>query len=251
MGFYYVAQDNYYLARLNAPQPERPVNYLYSDGATSCLILIVTGRDLQHHPIVALAHLSCPERLAQFFDLVEEQFVGAVMLFAQGANPPTAEAARANAQAVREWVQHHRRSCQRHADWHLARVSLALGTGRPQETRDSCYGIDLNTLAVSQRPWLLTETQRDPTGGVQTLFAVFGLQMSPPMPLHNAAEPFSPAQIARLVQTARAANWPAVLTLTDAEILYACSSTPADEPPWFVATIRASARYVQYYQPPL
>lgn len=39
-GFYYVAQDNYYIANLNEPDKNNPEKYLYSDSATSCIIII-------------------------------------------------------------------------------------------------------------------------------------------------------------------------------------------------------------------
>ena len=61
-GFYYVSQDNYYIANLNSPDPGRPEKYLYSDSATSCIIMIVEGKDKSNNPIVALCHASRPDR---------------------------------------------------------------------------------------------------------------------------------------------------------------------------------------------
>ena len=45
-GFLYIPQDNYYLADLSQVSENGHIEYLYSDGATSCIIIIVYFKPL-------------------------------------------------------------------------------------------------------------------------------------------------------------------------------------------------------------
>jgi len=81
-GFLYVGQDNYYIGTNDSD-----IKYLYSDSATSCIIVIIEGTNKHGEPIVALTHLSRLERFKTFFNLVESHFYGEISVFAQGANP--------------------------------------------------------------------------------------------------------------------------------------------------------------------
>jgi hypothetical protein len=248
-GLLYVPQDNYYLMNLNMPAA---VKYLYTDGATSCIILVLAGQDQQHNPLVAVAHPSSPARLLQFFRLAAKHFYGAAAVFAQGANPPDAEGSKNNISALLRWMQAHFQTQVPRSvpgiGWHLTQVTLALGAGHPQEDNRGCAGIDLATLTVSNQNYLLTEEQRDPTGGAQMLFSIFGLTVKSPMPLHNAREAFRPDELDRLVKEARIDNWTDILDMTEAQVLARYSSTPACEAPWFYAALRKSALYVKNYR---
>lgn len=250
-GFMYVGQDCYYLvSQTDAHQLNSP-KYLYSDSATSCIILILEGTGHDNQAQWIMTHLSCSERFLAFFDLADRLFSGPVSLFALGANPPSAEPSKRNRRTLLEWIQAHRHSQQfrsrDHADWYIDQVTLALGLRVPQKERNGCAGIDLQTSTVSTQSYTLTDQQRDPNGGIQTLFSIFGLSTNPPMALHNVAESFRENQIRQLVEQAERVHWTAILEMTDAQILASCSSTPDDEVPWFCETLRASAGYVKNY----
>ena len=69
-GLLYVAQDNYCFVN-----PEKTdLTYLYSDSATSCIIMIVVGVSKQGEPLVGMSHLSKKVRYEAFFQMVEERF---------------------------------------------------------------------------------------------------------------------------------------------------------------------------------
>jgi hypothetical protein len=200
---------------------------------------------------MALTHLSCYERFLAFFDRVDRHFSGAVSVFTIGANPPSAAPSQDNSRTVLHWIVAHTpfREGQTLAgtDWYFEQVTLALGFGLPERECSGCAGIDVRTGDVSTQAYALTETQRDPTGGVRTLFSIFGLHVNPAMVLHNVAESFSEDEVKRLVHEAERANWKALLEMTDAQILANCSSTPDDEVPWFCESLRNSARYEKEY----
>lgn len=245
-GFYYVDQDNYYIANLNKPDVKNPEKYLYSDSATSCIIVVIEGLDAERNPIVALAHLSRSERFETFFEVVKQNFVGPVNVFAQGANPSNAEASQVNSETLLAWIEENRASKVGKSTWSIENVTLALGLGNPQEDNRGAYGIDLVTMTVSNDSFELTLLDRDPTGGLQILYCVFGLQVTPAVKLHRKGEPFTADEINLLVAEAGLPknNWVSFLYETQAEVLK-LSSTPTCEVPWFYAEIRSAALYVK------
>ena len=261
-GFYYVGQDNYYIANLNAPNRKHPGKYLFSDSATSCIIVIVEGKDRYHNPIVAISHLSRKDRFLYFFEIVDDTFVGKASVFAQGANPPSAKASIENVQTLLTWVtesicpddfdrkKDDKPKCpdiaaKKGKKWWIDQLTLAVGQGNPQIDDRGCYGIDLSTMTVTNQRYVMTNLQRDPTGGIQTLFCVFGLKVEPKIVLHKAGEPFSQDEISRLVTKANEENWTDILYMTRDEVLEKYSSTPQEEAPWFYSTLRESALYVK------
>lgn len=251
-GFYYVDQDNYIIANLNQPNAINPEQYLYSDSATSCIIVVVEGLDADSNPIVALTHLSRLDRFETFFGIVGETFVGKVNVFAQGANPSDAQDSQANSDTLLAWIDANRTGkAGSSAQWFIENVTLALGMGNPQEDHRGTYGIDLVTMTVSNDAFDLTLVDRDPTGGLQILYCVFGLQVTPSIRLHHAGTPFTTEEIALLVAEANLPknNWISFLYKTPAEILK-LSSTPTCEVPWFFAELRAAAMYVKNHVSP-
>lgn len=241
-GFRYVDQDNYYIVNLNELDEVNPVSYLHSDSATSCIIVIVEGKDKNSNPIVALSHLSRTERFETFFDIVANNFVGPINVFAQGANPSNAEASKTNSETLLAWIAKNRNSNE--TGW-IAEVTLSLGLGNPQEENRGTYGIDLTTMTVSNNSFELTLEDRDPTGGLQILYCVFGLKVSSVIPLHHTGSSFTSEQINSLVEYAYAKDWTKILSMTQGETLAKYSSTPDCEVPWFYAELRQSALYVK------
>ncbi|WP_299455453.1 hypothetical protein [uncultured Microscilla sp.] len=242
-GFCYVPQDHYYIASLLQPHL---VRYLYSDGATSCIIAIVTGKNQQGVPITVLSHLSKPVCVEAFFDVVTHQFKGEMQLFAQGANAQHQEAIDTNTQTIidlfKAWVAQRSLAS---ADGYIYKAHLWFNTGNPLEQNRDCLGIDLATRQVSHQRFDLTEDQRDITGGLQTLASIFGAELSPPIVLRVANAPFTHAQVKQLLFLALHYQWLDILTMKDEEILHYFSSTPHCEVSWFCDALRQSAQYVQ------
>ena len=257
-GFFYVGQDNYHIELLD-DNSINSKNYLYSDSATSCIIIIVEGVNKDGHSIVALSHLSRPERFAAFFDVVADNFCGSVKVFAQGANPPEPSFSNGeidytslrNEQLVIDWISANidmpSTPDKATRKWFISQSTLSVGMGNPQEDDRGCYGIDLTTMVVSNQRYELSILDRDPTGGVQTLFCVFGLKVDPKIVLHKATDSFTTDEIKRLVDQANEENWTDILTMTPDEILDNYSSTPEYEAPWFAETLLGSALYVSIY----
>ena len=83
---FYVPQGAFAVARSGmADGPE----LLYADGATSCIVALVTGQDAAGTPTVLLTHLDTPEATRHLFEVVlGSVFVGPIILTARGASPP-------------------------------------------------------------------------------------------------------------------------------------------------------------------
>lgn len=237
----YVSQDNYGLVRPEATG----YRYLYSDSATSCVILALAGKGPGGEALALLAHVSQPRRWQALFRMIDERFAGPVRVWARGANPGAAAASVSNTQELTRWLERHAAAPRGRdaAPWHVARASLRLGEGDPRDHH--AYGLDLERRVASERSFRLTPEQRDPTGGVQTLFSMFGASVPGCPPLWNAEEPFPRSVQRALAATARRAGWTALARLRDQDILDVCSSTPAHELPWFAETMRMSARLVE------
>jgi len=250
-GLQYVPQDNYHLADLSTKHYQNtPTEYLYSDGATSCIIVIVIGQKEKDKPnaLVALAHLSRQETFEAFFELVERRFYGKAILYAQGANPPEvideALGTLTNEQVLRAWLDKHSSPVTSQKLVLIPQV-LALGEGNPLEHNRDCLGIDLKTLQVSNQRLPVSSTHRDEYEGLQTLFSLFGQELQPPLMLRPAVQPFTQYQVVDLVTIAFHYNWIDILPMSDEEMLHYFSTTPEYEVPWFCETLRQSALYVQ------
>jgi len=133
-------------------------------------------------------------------------------------------------------------------NFYIKSVTLSLGMGEPRENDRGGYGIDLTAMTVSNQRFDLTLEDRDPTGGQQTIFCVFGLKGEPKIHLHNTLTPFSKEEVDVLVIKAKADNWGEIESMTDKDILDKYSSTPQYEAPWFCDTMRESSNYVNNYK---
>lgn len=246
-GFCYVPQDHYYLANL---AQSGSIKYIYSDGATSCIIVIATGANAQGETIVLLGHLSKPASFEAFFDLVALHVIGKVQLFAQGANTAPSvsgeedqrQYVQTNIDLLNNWVEAHTLP---NEPWYIAKKQLWLNKGHPLEQNRDCLGINLVTMEVSNRSFELTNAQRDPLGGLQTLVSLFGADLQPPIALRLAHQPFSHAQTKQLLYLGLSYGWLDILEMEDDEILHSFSSTPHCEVAWFCDAIRHSAQYVK------
>jgi hypothetical protein len=251
-GFHYVSQDNVCTVRPAATE----FSYLYADSATSCIIVVITGEDADRKPVIMLSHLSRTRRFNAFFNQVDATFCGPVHLFAQGGNPPFAEAANTNTHTLMQWMTAHSLAnfdtapISEKPGWWIEQATVSVGQGDPNDDHRDDYGIDLSTMTVSNKPFTLTPEQRDPTGGVQTLYAVFGMKIYPPLWLWPSTRAFDDHTISKLVAAANREDWTQILKMSDEEILQTYSTTPQWEVPWFSETLRQSAKFVQGWNEP-
>jgi hypothetical protein len=251
-GFFYVNQDNYCIVNKDSfPSDHR---YLYSDSATSCIILVISGKDIYEDNITILTHLSRAMRFEYFFKYVCGNLVGPVKLWAQGGNPPQEEASLRSINILIKWLNSHnlgeleKGNSGEETSWFIEQASLSVGQGDPLKENRGTFGIDMTNRVVSNKGFDLTLKQRDPTGGIQTLFAVFGMKIWPTIWLWNAHKPFPKELVDQLVLKARDTAWVNILEMDHEEVLKKYSSTPQYEPEWFVPTLRQSAEFVKNYE---
>lgn len=240
-GFRYINEANYLL--LNLDKNPHNYSYLYSDSATSCVIVAVVGKNREQQQLVAFAHLVQPQGIGEFFNkVVAPNFVGPVKIYAQGANPPTNVLAEQNARSLLFWI--YSGINVKNQPWYISSVDISLLQGNPNKFNRSSYGIDLQTLRVSNKVFDLTMKQRDPTGGAMILYAMFSRRISPPIWLRNAETPLSHELMDKIIAHATKIDFfKGVGSLTAAEIKQRFSTTPSIETPSFVPVIRQAYKY--------
>ena len=261
-GFRYIPQDNY----LFCNPKTAGLDYLYSDSATSCIILIVVGRDCNGNPLVGLTHLSRKERYEAFFKLAEEKFKGGVAVYAQGANPPFpvkkgdsySYDGIQNSEIIFKWIAdkvYYPQEEKETPSFFIEQCTVAVGSGDPNVGFGG-YGINVDIestdyLQVSNKYFHLPIGVRDPENGVQTLFCIFGTPRvddnKSRLVLHNVNESFTDEEKEILVSRANERNWENLLELSEDEILNKYSTTPEFEPAWFVSNLIESAEFVRNY----
>ena len=262
--YLYVSQDNYEIMPVGGLV--KYYHYLYCDSATSCIVVIVSGKAQDGRPSIAISHLSRPQRFAKFFSEVENNFTGEICVFAHGANPPQPGTnsdgtpdytALRNLGIVNDWISNHSAVTHSGDKLTIIQATLLFGEGNPSvyESDLDCYGVDISNpknLIVSNKRFALSAVDRDPSGGLQTLFCIYGLRIEPQMVLLRTAEAFDRsnpnslyANEQKLLTIAGEDNFERYANMSDAGILAALSSTPDAEVPWFCDTIRQAAQYVK------
>lgn len=242
----YVSQDNYFIADLTSNED---ITY-YCDSATSCIVIISIGySEYLKKDIAVISHLSRPGRFKNYFEIVEKLLIKDVCVYASGANPPFPckkldgsydYTARRNATQVAQWVSSEQIQ--------LKQLSLNFGQGIPSvyDNNLDCYSLicDKNgNISVKNDRLYLTNEQRDPTGGLQTLFCMYG----DPDVIRCQDLDFTDEEITALVNSAHNKNLEQVINMTDDELLKTYSSTPEYEVPWFCDSIRQAGEYVKKY----
>ena len=251
-GFFYVNQDNYCIVNMDSLTSDH--KYLYSDSATSCIIIIMSGKDVDENNIAILTHLSRPTRFDYFFKYICSNLVGPVKLWAQGGNPPQEEASLRSINTLIKWLntrsmeEFENGNSGEKTSWFIEHASLSLGQGDPLQENRGTFGIDLVSQVVSNKAFDLTLRQRDPTGGIQTLFAVFGMKIWPKIWLCNAKKSLPKEFVDQLVLKARESAWIDILKMDHDDILKKYSTTPQYEPEWFVPTLIQSAELAKNYK---
>lgn len=250
-GFFYVDQANYVVVN-PAKEPEK--TYLYSDSATSCIIVIVCGQNAAGDKLVSLSHVDSPDCITSYFtDVLDKNFAGNVSFYAQGANPPGNESAVENAAALKKNLSVKR-------NWQADDPQLYLLQGDPREANRGDFGIDLTDpqkYVVSNQPFELELLDRDPTGGAQVVFCIMRRKMTPPVQLWDAKVPFSKDLVGKMVSMAavyrKDPNDPKtaytyIINLQEEEVRDTWSSTPDYEAPWFSDELKQSSCYVRSYR---
>jgi len=244
----YVSQDNYCIVK----SPDDVDTVYYCDSATSCIVLITTGLcNKTGTEVSVISHLSRPGRFDAYFNLVKQVFEGnLVKIYASGANPPERyrkktgdydTTALRNASQVIAWLAS--------KTMNIEQVCIKVGQGNPAVYNNNldCYSISFDSLknaSVSNARIYLTDKQRDPTGGVQTLFCIYG----DPEKIRNQYDDFTESEIQSLVGAAKNAGLDKAATMSDEQILENYSSTPEFEVPWFCDSIRQAAKFVKNYK---
>ena len=237
--FFYVSQDNYYIADLDS---SRNIAY-YCDSATSCIIIIAVSGDKKK---ATISHLSRSGRFKKYFELVEKSFGDDknVHIYAAGANPPEDETAQNNAKQVSEWI-----SDMKNKGW-TADISFGKGNPSVYENNLDCYGLhcdESGNITVNNDRIELTMSQRDPDNGLQTLFCVYGDKDT----IREQTSKFSESEIDDLVEKARndeKKRLDEAVDMSDYDILHHFSSTPDYEVPWFCESIRMAGIFVKNYK---
>ena len=159
--FHYVDQGNY--LTLPLPGDNQPAFTMYSDSATSCIIVVVVGATHDGSIATTLAHLDSPERIEAFFTVVDRRYARVTQLVGQGANPPDNSTATQNAAALNSQVT------QRGID-----ATLFLREGDPREQNLGDFGarVAADNVTVTNQPYTLSLTERDPTCGAQTAYCI-------------------------------------------------------------------------------
>ncbi|WP_169558424.1 hypothetical protein [Propionispira raffinosivorans] len=255
-GFKYVGQDNYCIYDLEA-EKQTPYSYLYSDSATSCIIVIAIGESMKNgHKTVCMAHLSRLQRFDAFFQLMTKTLKQGVYLYAQGANPVSDSTTQTSTQNVIILMQNLQSIINANSAY-FATLSISVGQGNPN-CGWGTYGVSVDAasadyLQPTNRYYELSNTDRCTAQGVQTLFCVYGLKTMNIHPeqlfiLHNTDElEFPKNEIKTLVDRAIADDFTQICDMTDDEILTKYSSTPQYEAAWFCATMREAAEFANNY----
>lgn len=236
----YVAQGNYQTFEV-ADQPL----CAYSDSATSCIIVVLL-RVWAHRTTVTIAHLDSPACIAAFFQCMRDPSVIRYSIVAQGANPPSNTTAKENARALKLAVK----------TLSIKDANLQLAAGDPRECNRGMLGVSYvpgqRAIKVSNQPYTLTLTQRDPSCGGQTVYCIMRRQEQPPVQIRDAGIDFTHTELVELAQIAlkfqKSANAPEtaftnIVNQSSEEILNSWSSTPAYEAPWFSDQLKMGAAF--------
>jgi hypothetical protein len=237
-GFHFVDQGNY------LTRPLAPDLTLYSDSATSCIITIVLAT--KGGAITAtLAHLDSPDCIKAFFAILSAQGNDAMQIYAQGANPPDNATSQENAAQLIASVAA--------LGSVVTQQELLLLEGSPRDNNCGDFGITVDAagaITVTNQPYVLKLTDRDPTCGGQTVYCIMRRQESPPTEIRNAGIPFTHGELVELSQIAiayaKTAGDPTtaftnIVNMQSDAIRQGWSTTPEYEAPWFSDQLKQGA----------
>lgn len=238
-GFVYVDQGNYQTLQLSDE-----LFTIYSDSATSCIIIVVIAIK-DNSSTVTLAHLDSQDCIKAFFEIVAAQGADSYQIIAQGANPGENSTSVENAHQLRDSIDALGRS--------VVSKKLFLLEGDPQQHNRGSFGMVYHgdgSATVTNQPYTLALYQRDPTCGGQTVYCIMRRQEKPPVQLRDAGTPFTHAELVELSAIAlkyrKKSDDPStaftnIVNLQKDEILNDWSTTPINEAPWFSDQLKQGA----------
>ena len=254
LGFFYVYQDNYIVVNLSDKAQYKKYKYLYSDGASSCIILIVTGKNYKGDNLVSLAHISRISGFKEYFsNVIYKTFVGPINIYGQGANPPSETSAQNVRNILLEIISINDTQDLTPNDEspYFSGIQLSLSQGSPIENNRDGFGIDLKTMKVSNKHFNLTLKDRDSYDGAMGLYSFYGRKILPPVWLRNAKLPLNHDMISKMLKLAYNDNkLRNIQNMSDKEIIQTLSTTPSIEVDWFAGAARMQLEYVlKHYKP--
>jgi hypothetical protein len=229
--FYYVDQGNYQTVELL----NKPLT-IYSDSATSCIIVIVVAAKGDQNT-VTLAHLDSPQCILTFFNILSNTNADSFQIIAQGANPPDNSDAIQNASQLKTSVAA--------LGAKVTYQQLFLQEGDPRENNRGDFGLTYHgdgTATATNQSYQLELFQRDPTCGGQTVYCVMRRAETPIQQIRDAGLPFTHSELVELSSIAlsfcKTPNDPStaftnIVNLQNDVIQQKWSSTPEYEAAWF------------------
>lgn len=248
--FKYVDQGNYVIIPLYNPQG---ISTIYSDSATSCIIVVALGTLKTGMNGVSVAHLDSPECINNFFELLKEKYSSNVQIYAQGANPEKNSVSQNNASALKAALSA--------AGNLIVEQQLFLMEGNPREENRGDWGINIvddDNTTVTNQPYTLELSERDPTCGGQSIYCILRRQETPPVQLRNALSPFTLNELVELVKLALAYQkdssdpktaFTNIINMQNEEILNTWSTTPEFEAPWFSDQLKQASCFALAMSP--
>jgi hypothetical protein len=248
--FKYVDQGNYIIIPFDNPQG---ISTIYSDSATSCIIVIAVGILISGKNGVSLAHLDSPECINKFVELLKGNYRSEVQIYAQGANPKDNTVSQKNASALKDALKA--------AGSLIVEQQLFLLEGDPRENNRGDWGINLegdNNATVTNQPYILELTDRDPACGGQSIYCILRRQETPPVQLRNALLPFTLNELVELVKLALVYQkdksdpktaFTNIINMQNKEILETWSTTPEYEAPWFSDQLKQASCFALSMSP--
>jgi hypothetical protein len=239
-GFQFVDQGNYMI------RPLAPGLMLYSDSATSCIITIVLATK-DGVSTATLAHLDSPDCIAAFLRVIAAQESDSLQVYAQGANPPDNITAQSNAKWLREEVTA--------LGEKVVAQNLFLLEGDPRDDNHGDFGLsvgDDGRVTVTNQPYTLKLTDRDPTCGGQAVYCIMRREEQPVVEIRNAGVPFTHAELVELSAIAIAYRkdpsdpttaFTNIVNMQSEAIRAAWSTTPEYEAPWFSDQLKQGAGF--------
>jgi len=248
--FKYVDQGNYVIIPLYNPQG---ISTIYSDSATSCIIVVALGTLKTGMNGVSVAHLDSPECINNFFELLKEKYSSNLQIYAQGANPEKNSVSQNNASALKAALSA--------AGNLIVEQQLFLMEGNPREENRGDWGINIvddDNTTVTNQPYTLELSDRDPTCGGQSIYCILRRQETPPVQLRNALSPFTLNELVELVKLALAYQkdssdpktaFTNIINMQNEEILNTWSTTPEFEAPWFSDQLKQASCFALAMSP--
>ena len=246
--FYYVDQGNYQTFQLK----DEPLT-IYSDSATSCIIVVVVAQKGEENT-ATIAHLDSPECIKKFFKIIEDRNADNYQIAAQGANPADNDTSKKNAAQLKDSIEA--------LGSKVTKTELSLLKGDPREHNRGHFGLifDGNNEAVAtNQPYRLELYQRDPLCGGQTVYSIIRRHEQPPVRIRDAGKPFTHPELVELASIALTYHKPKdnknkksdnsrtaftnIVNLESEEILEIWSTTPKYEASWFSDQLKLGAAF--------